>query len=377
MSESSMPPSGAVPPQVPRASSAPPAPPWPPPTAAPVSQPSRRAERQQRRPWWRRLLLSVGVLIFLGSVVMNMYLLFMLSLFMEGPLETTVVKPGQRDQVVAVWDVSGTIGQKQAELVGRFCREVQGDPHVKAVVLRVDSPGGAISPCDRIYKSLKDLKSSGKTLVVSMGGVAASGGYYVSAAADEIYAEPTTITGSIGVLGIWPILKGTMEKLGVKMVIVRSTNTKAWKAAPSYFEDPAGYQMDEIQKTIDAAQGRFESVVKAERLGKLADLTPVRKDYTGPDGKKFTVLETEPFNGKIFLADRAKELGLVDQVGYLDDAVDAAGRLARLAKPKVVRYAKRKSIFEGLGLGAGIRSVNVELLDEIQTPRLMMVWKVP
>ena len=352
--------------------SSPPAPAKPPPP-----RPPPRPRPARRRPWWRRLLFTIWVLIFIGSLVANAYLALLFSLFLERPFETTVLKPGRPDQIVAVWDVTGLIDQGQADVFDAFYRKIRDDPNVKAVVLRVNSGGGYIAPCDQIYSALIQLRDRGKKLVVSMGGGAASGGYYISVPADEIYAEPGTVTGSIGVMSVLPVIKGTLEKYGAKAVVLRSTKTKAWKAAPNWFEEPADHHVAAFQKTLDVWQARFESVVQAERKGKLPQpLVAVKKTYTGGDGKEFTVEETEPFNGKVYLTDEAIRLGLVDTVGYLADAISRAESLAALSQPKVVRYARRKSMWERFGFPSTPMGLDVKGLEQLQTPRLMMVWRV-
>ena len=292
-----------------------------------------------------------------------------------GGMETQVVEPGSKDQVVAVYEVFGVIDNKQAEWLKTFCRQVTCDPDVKAVVLRVNSPGGGVSSCDRMHKMLLDLKGSGKKLVVSMGGIAASGGYYISAPAETIYAEPTTITGSIGVLGGWIVIKGTLEKYGAKAVLVRSTKTRAWKAAPNSLENPADYQIEAIRKLLDSMQGRFEKVVLDGRGDKITPTT-AEKTYTDGDGQEFTVTETVPFNGSIYSADEAMTLGLIDEVGYLAAATKSASRLAGLSDPKVVKYARRKGFFEQMGEAKTGPLIDANVIDEIQTPKLMMIWKV-
>lgn len=356
-----------------------------PPSPVPPPRPTEQAPappppwQPRRRPWWKRALSVVGVLIFLGSLVMNLYLLLLLSLLVAGDLETSIMTPGRSDQIVAVWRIDGLIGQEQANLAEKFCRKVRADPNIQAVVLRVDSGGGHIAPCDRIYQSLRQLRDSGKKVVVSMGGVAASGGYYVSLPGETIFAEPTTVTGSIGVISFLPVFTGTMDKYGLKMVVVRSKRTQAWKAAPNPFENPADYQLAELQNVLDAMQQTFEDAVRAGRAGKLK-VTEARREYVGADGKKFTVDEVEPFNGKIFLAERAGALGLVDKVGYLQDAIAQAGRLAGLTKPKVVVYSRRKSFLEGMlthvGLGPRGWPVELKMPAEVQSPKIMMVWQV-
>ena len=346
------------------------------PSPVPVAQvPS--AAPPPRRSFFRRLLLSFLGLMFLGSILLNLWLLVLgVALLSEDKMDTTAIGKGKSDQVVAVFELTGAIGGKQIREIAAFCRAVGPDKNVKAVVLRVDSPGGGASASDRIYQMLKDLKEKdGKKLVVSMGGVAASGAYYVSAPADEIFAEPTTVTGSIGAVAVLPGLKGTLEKIGLKIMLIRSTKARAWKAAPNMLEEPAGYQLAELQKIIDAIHDRFETVVRNERGRRIKATTSVNP-YVGPGGEKFSVKETEPYNGRIYLADRALEIGLVDSIGYEDDAIEAAAKLANLTEPKVVLYRMRKNLLREMGLMKQSPVVNLELLEEIQTPRLMLIWKV-
>lgn len=334
---------------------------------------------RRRRSFWGRLFLLLGILVLVGSVVLNVVLAVVvladIPYISSRTFRTNVVQAGKANQVVAMLEITGGIGDEMAGTVGAFCREVARGKQVKAVLLRVNSPGGGVSACDRIYNQLKQLREqTNKPIVVSMGGVAASGGYYVSAPADAIVAEPTTITGSIGVLGGWAVLKGTMDKIGVKWIIIRSSPAKAWKAAPSYFEEPAKYQIDEVQRTIDSMHKRFEDIVRQQRGGKIT-VTKALKTYIDAEGKPFTVEESEPFNGRVFLAERAKQLGLVDDVGYLDDAVNEAASLAGLDKPKVVHYTRRKPFSPMMAFGQAKR-LGMEMLDEIQTPRIMYLWRV-
>ena len=372
MSQSSMPPIGSGP----AGGDRPPAAPAPAPSPAAVVQVPRAAPAP-RRSFFKRLLLSFAGLMFLGSILLNLWLLLLgMALLDKDRMDTTVIRKGKSDQVVAVFELTGAIGGRQVREIDAFCRNVGPDKNVKAVVLRVDSPGGGASASDRIYRMLKDLKEkNGKKLIVSMGGVAASGAYYASAPADEIYAEPTTVTGSIGAVGVLPGLKGTLEKIGLKIVLIRSTKAQAWKAAPSMLEEPAGYQLAELQKLIDAIHDRFETIVRNERGGRIKATTSVNP-YVGAGGEKFSVKETEPYNGRVYQADKAKEIGLVDGIGYEDDAIDAAAKLAKLAEPEVVLYRIRKSLRRELGLMKQSPAVNLELLEEIQTPRVMLIWKV-
>ena len=369
MSQSSMPPVG----NEPAAGTQPP----PAPSPVPVAQVPWAAP-PPRRSLFKRLLLSFMGLMFLGSILLNLWLLMFvgMSLLGKARMGTTVIRKGKSNQVVAVVELTGFISDRQVKEIEDFCRAAGEDKNVKAVVVRVDSPGGGVSASDRIYRMLKKPKDEKrKKLVVSMGAVAASGGYYVSAPADKIYAEPTTATGSIGAIGVLPGIKGTLEKIGVKVVLIRSSKARAWKAAPHWAEEPAGYQLAEVQKIVDAVHERFETIVRTERGATIKTATSVN-EYVGAGGEKFSVEETVPYDGSLYQADSALEIGLVDAIGYQDDAIDAAAKLAGLAKPKVVLYKMRKGLRGELGLTKQSPVVNLDLLEEIQTPRVMLIWKV-
>ena len=362
----------------------PPVPPPPMPNPRPVAaaQPAARAGQSLQcvltlpRPWWRRALSWLMALAFTVSIVMNVYLAALVGAgFKSETLATTVIAPGKITQTVAVYPLGGVILGEQVHTFRTFTRQVIDDKSVVAVVLRVESPGGSVSASDQIYEMVRELKAAGKKIVISMGGVAASGGYYISAPGDIIYAEPTTITGSIGVIAMWPVMKGTLTKLGMDMVVLRSSGTKAWKAAPNNFEFPAQFQMDELQRNLDQMQQRFEGIVKAGRGGKVK-IETAEKTYTSAESQPFTVKETSPFNGRIFTGEEAKALGLVDEVGYLKDAIDAARKAAGAEGAQVLEYTKRKGLMESLVDAKSAPVIDLKVLDEIQTPRIMMLWKV-
>ncbi len=347
-----------------------------PPPAAAVAPPTTPEAPAKRRGWviLKRLLLIALLLVLAGSLMTNVSLMALLGMA-GGGMEQTVLRSGSSRQVIAMYEVSGGIGDQQAREIGAFIRAVRKDKNVKAVLLRVDSPGGGVSACDRIYNAVKELKEEhNKPVYVSMGGVAASGGYYISTPADLIFAEPTTITGSIGVIGQLMTVKGTLDKIGLEIKVLPSTQARGWKAGPNPFEEPAPYQIAEVQQIIDDMHQRFEDIVAAERKGKLTTTT-AEKQYTR-DGTKFTVKETEPFNGRVFMTKRALELGLIDQEGFLDDAIAAAAKAQKLDEPKVVIYRRRRSFTEGFGIEGGGIEINADLIDQVQTPRILMMWKV-
>jgi len=355
-----------------------PQPPQPPPQAPPPGYWTRR------RPGGKGKTVAIVVLlILLGlSGLLNLVLLGALVVGPETCWRSETIRPGREAQTVALYELRGIVNDEMATHFANFGDQVLADENVKAVVLRVESPGGGVAPADRIHHCVGQLRDSGKTVVVTMGGVAASGGYYVSAGADEIVAEPTTITGSIGVLAGWLVVEGTLEKLGAEMVVLKSTASRGWKDEISSFSQPDQRHLDHIRKLLDDIQARFEQVVRDGRKDRLNPQT--LPPYTmivkeAGEEKQIVVRETEPFNGKVFTAERALELGLIDEIGYERSAIDRAAKLARLSRPKVVRYRPRRSMLQRL-LGAHVRRsesvLSPRTLDELQVPRIRMIWKV-
>ncbi|MDY6913073.1 MAG: S49 family peptidase, partial [Planctomycetota bacterium] len=213
-----------------------------------------------------------------------------------------------------------------------------------------------------------------KPVVVSMGGVAASGGYYIAAPAEKIYAEPTTSTGSIGVVAVWPVLKGLMDAHGVEMVTIRSPQARRWKAAENFWESPEQRTRRNVAEMLDRLHEQFADVVREGRGDKLTT-REIKYTTKGGDGEDVAFTEIEPLNGRVYLADEARQLGLIDEVGYLDDAAAAAAELASLTKPKTVRYVRAKTLREHMGFSSLPAGLDVKLFDRMMTPRIMMVWK--
>ena len=307
-----------------------------------------------------KIILIIVVLLLLGSIAINLSLMAAVAMFTgTGPFATRVVQEGEKDQTIAVYNIVGAIDDRQAAMFRRFVKHAIEDEDIKAVVLRVDSPGGGVSSSDQMNSKVRELVASRKNVVVSMGGMAASGGYYVSVPAEKIYAEPTTVTGSIGVIAMMPILKGTMEKIGAEIVILRSDKARDNKALLNPFEEPNERGRQQMLDLLNAMQARFEDAVF--------------------DGRKSVLSRAEVdavSNGETYLAEQAKKLRLIDEIGYLDDAIDEAARLAGLGDPHVVRYDRRAGLFEQI---AGEANVNVDVdldpFDNDQTPRILMLWR--
>lgn len=215
------------------------------------------------------------------------------------------------------------------------------NPTVKAIVLRINSPGGGVAPSQEIYEEiLKTRQTNKKPIVTSMGSVAASGGYYIASATDLIMANPGTITGSIGVLLQVPNISGLMQKIGVKSVVVKSGQHKDL-ASPTREMTEAERQI--LQSMLDDVHSQFIDVVaKGRQL----------------DREKVAALA----DGRIFSGREAQSIGLVDQLGNLQDAIERAGALAGIhGKPTVIEERKKGLFLINLLRGSLSLFNNLEL----------------
>jgi protease-4 len=229
-------------------------------------------------------------------------------------------------------------GKIGGESAAGLLRQARYDNAVKAVVLRVDSPGGSMFASELILREIQALRKAGKPVVVSMSTYAASGGYYISAAANQIFASPTTLTGSIGVFSVVPTFQHTLEKIGVK-VDGLGTTPMAGSLHLDRALDAGSRQV--LQSSVDHAYDEF--------LQRVAE------------GRKKTVQDIDKIaQGRVWAGVDAQRIGLVDQLGGLKDATNAAAKLAQLGADYDVDYIEpelslREQLFmqlrsEGLGL---------------------------
>lgn len=233
-----------------------------------------------------------------------------------------------------------------SELLVDEIRKLRLDDDVKGLVLRVNSPGGSAFGSEVIWKALDDFKKSGKTFAVSMGDYAASGGYYISCNADRIFAEPTTITGSIGIFGVVPCYRGLAEdKLGIHFSTV-STNANG--DFGSAMQPLTPYQRDAMQRMVDRGYDLFTS--------RCANGRNVSQDSIK------SIAEGRVWDGKT-----AKEIGLVDELGGLDDAVKWVAKKAGLKedKYKVVTAPVTDDSFWALMAQARVMAVRHEMQQEM------------
>ena len=290
----------------------------------------------------------------------------------------TTVRDGDAQEEVAVVPLVGEIDENAARKVDRILSKLEDEKRVKAVVLEIDSPGGTVTASDEIYKRIRRFKSDrsdkglSNQIVVSMKSMATSGGYYAACAGDYLYAEPTTMTGNIGVLMPRYNFSGLMQKYGVEETTIVSTGSK-YKNAGSPFKPENEQDTKYLQALADTAFSQFKKVVKDGRGGKLA-------------GKP-----EDLFSGRVYTATEAKDAGLVDDIGYPHDAYAHAAKQAGLTKPQVVRYDEpQPSLLQMMaegrlpginatnanGGGGGVTVNGVELnsphaLDQFRTQRLL------
>ena len=210
----------------------------------------------------------------------------------------------------------GAIG---GDSTARLIAQARYDAHVKALVLRVNSPGGSAFASDLILRQIELTREAGKPVVVSMGDVAASGGYWISMAGDEIYANPTTITGSIGIFGLFPTFQKTLAKIGVHTDGVGSTPLSG-AFNPLLPMSPAMQQA--FQLTVNYGYQQFITKVAKFRHLPVAQVNAIGQGYVWP-------------------ASEARKIGLVDKFGGLQDAIAAAARLAKLGPHYGVQYLEK------------------------------------
>jgi signal peptide peptidase SppA len=225
---------------------------------------------------------------------------------------------------IAVIKINGTIGDAAARKVERAMRKIKEQKDVKSVVLRVDSPGGSIHACETIYEEIQDLPQK---VVVSFGNVSASGGYYISANAERIFASPTTVTGSIGVVMLRMDFRGLAKRYGITFDSI-STSGLSGSYDPFY---PINQQMHEnFANAADRAYYRFKSLVST---GRDLDMNAVE-----------TIAQ-----GRVWTGQQAHEIGLVDELGGLDRAIAYAQRnFTTSGHAQVVHWPPKKSLWESL-----------------------------
>lgn len=226
-------------------------------------------------------------------------------------------------------------------------KEYAKDHSIKAIILRIDSPGGAVAPSQEIYEEVKKAVAA-KKVVVSMGSIAASGGYYIAAPADMIIANPGTLTGSIGVIMEIPNIEGLMSKIGVTTEVIKSGKHKDMASA---FRKMGVEERELLQGVMDNVHEQFIRAVAAGRKLKVEDVRLIA-------------------DGRIFSGEQAKTQKLVDELGTLEDAVKKTAELVGISgEPDLVEKKEKASIMELLKSG-----FPKELTDIFPTLRIKFLY---
>ncbi len=222
------------------------------------------------------------------------------------------------------------------------------DPAVKAVVLRVNSPGGTVSTSDAMYQMVKDFRQkTHKPVIASAQEVAASGAYYVSCAADKIIAQPTTVVGSIGVIFNSLDFEGTLDKIGARSWAIKSGPLKDMG---SPFKHLTAREEAVMQEMVDEYFIRFQQIVSSNRPVTERPPATMPADYEGV------------YSGRVFSGEQAMQLGLVDQTGLLADAINVARKMANARGAKVVMYKRPYGYGGSIYATSPIRSPRADVL---------------
>jgi protease IV len=343
--------------------------PWTPPPMPMMFPPP--PPRRRVGVWIVVILLIVGLGI---SVLVNV-VQFGMAMGAAGVEVKHTILSGEGPEKIAVVPVDGLIDDDSSRTFDAVLKDVAKDSSVKAVVVEMNTPGGSATAADEMYHRLDRFKSEKHVpVVVAMSGMATSGGYYVSCAADYIFAEPTCLTGNIGVLFPRFNMSKMIDKWGVAETTLTATVPgHSYKNAGSMFEPENPLDEKYLQGLVDGTFAQFKAVVLAGRKGKLIDKS---KDI---------------FSGKAFLAQEALDRGLIDQVGYPDKAYDYAASLAGITNPLVVQFAPRPTLLQLLSARSGIQrnssgafsgmvsidgfSVDARAAEELLTARPLLLWR--
>jgi protease-4 len=284
----------------------------------------------------------VGGLVALGLVGLVVFAVVLILVATSGPTVPTLydeeyVSGDGPDKVVVV-PIEGVIAPAD-DTLGRILptstpegltdalRQAGSDPSVVAVVLEIDSPGGGVTASDEMHQSVLDFEeNTGEPVVVSMQDVTASGGYYISTAADRIVANKTTLTGSLGVIFEIPNFAEAADKYGIKQVVIKSGK---YKDMGSSFREMTPKERDILQSIVDDLYAQFVDVISEGR--------DIPKDRV-----------REIADGRVYSGLQAKKLGLIDSFGGLDEASAIAGNLAGTSDTTVVRYVQQPSFTDTL-----------------------------
>jgi protease-4 len=292
-------------------------------------------------------------------------------------LEENVLEGDGRDKILLI-DISGFIsmkektgllGEKKPSMPARVkevLKKAETDDDIVGIMLKINTPGGSVSASDIIYHEIKEFKKrTGIPVYSSIMNLGTSGGYYICAVSNRIYAHPTAITGSIGVIATKLNVRGLMNKIGVQDEVIKSGEKKD---IFSLFRPDTPEEMEILQKIIDELHTRFIDVVSENRSGTLkrAEIEALS------DGRPYT-------------ARQALDAKLIDEIGYLPDALEGLKKSLDISKARIVEYTREKAyrdtIYSSVPQGGGIGTLNLinieaDSLAAFPGVEFMYVWDV-
>lgn len=313
---------------------------------------------------WKGLVTVLGTCLLSGCITVNL-------LPAPAPLEEKRIS-GAGNEKVLLMDLSGVISSHDSDgliskpsMVAQIKEQLNRageDPNVKAVVLRINSPGGTVTASDIIYHELQAFKQRRKIPVVaSIMDVGASGGYYIAMAADQVMVHPSSVTGSLGVIMMTVNARGLLEKIGLEANTITSGPRKDMGSP--------------LRSMTDEERAIFHSVIMSFYERFLNVIREGRKNLSAETIRKLA-------DGRIYSGEQATAIGLTDGIGYLDDAIDVAKREAGLKEASVVTYRRpgeyKNNIYSQLlgGSGNALSLTNLDLTAMFRggTPQFMYLW---
>lgn len=318
------------------------------------------------------VLLGISVLMNFGQFVSGFMPTTVHHMRTVGPkLEEVLIEDNSSANKIAIVPIEGIISSQLAQggynivdVVKAQLNEAESDRRVKAVILKVDSPGGEVLASDEIYRALADFqKKTGKPVVASMGSVAASGGYYVAAPCQYIVANELTITGSIGVIMHSWNYRGLMNKVGLKPQVYKSGKFKDMLSGERDPEEIPPEENAMLQNLVNEVYEKFKSVVQEGRSRASQKNKESGRDLSD-DWKSYA-------DGRVLSGSEALKLGFVDELGNFEDAVKAARRIAGISAANLIEYRQRidiSDIFRLFGQSEARTTVKVDL--GLEAPKL-------
>ena len=272
--------------------------------------------------------------------------LILLALVGISSITSEWVQQGTKNRIGIV-DITGLITDSQ--YITNQVKKFRQDKRIRGIILRIDSPGGAVGPSQEIYDEVLKTRESGKTIYASMGALAASGGYYIASAAEKIFANPGTLTGSIGVIMAFSNAKGLMEKIGLQPEIVKAGE---YKDIGSPARAMTQKERNLLQSVVTDVHQQFIEAVASGRDISVAEVTKIA-------------------DGRILTGRQAYSLNLVDQLGGLQVSIDQlAHKVGIIGSPKIIKETPRVGFLDWV-----LKStVNQSLINRSSIPSLQYTW---